>query len=182
MGLAIALIEPKIPPNTGNIARLAGATGTSLHLIEPLGFEMEHPNVRRAGLDYWELVDLWVHPNWQAFRAAVSRERCLYLSTHGTRSYTSAPYVENSVLVFGSETEGMPQRVLEKHAERVYRIPMMEGVRSLNLATAAGIVLYEAIRQLGLELDPRVLWEPKGDNNSDRAADETADTRDGERR
>ncbi len=182
MGLAIALIEPKIPPNTGNIARLAGATGTSLHLIEPLGFEMDHPDVRRAGLDYWELVDLWVHPNWQAFRAAVSRERCLYLSTHGTRSYTSAPYAENSVLVFGSETEGMPRRVLEKHAERIYRIPMTEGVRSLNLATAAGIVLYEAIRQLSLKLDHRILWEPQRGSDSDGAEDATTDTRDGERR
>lgn len=151
MGLAIALIEPQIPPNTGNIARLCAATDTVLHLVGPMGFTLEDDQLRRAGLDYWNAVELWTHPNWQAFRRAVSRERCLYFSAHGHHSYLNAPYARNSVLLFGNETDGMPQRILEKHPERTYRIPMGGAVRSLNLATAAGIVLYEALRQLGME-------------------------------
>lgn len=153
MGLSVALISPQIAPNTGNIARLAGATDTVLHLIEPLGFSIDDAALKRAGLDYWDSVDLWVHPFWRAFRSAVARERCVYFSSHGKRSYLEAPYEPNSVLVFGSETEGMPKRILEKHPERIFRIPMRADVRSLNLATAVGIVLYEAIRKLGFSLD-----------------------------
>lgn len=153
MGLGIALIEPRIPPNTGNIARLCAASDTTLHVVEPLGFSLDDDELRRAGLDYWEHVDLWVHPDWFAFRDAVARERCLYFSAHGTRSYLDAPYAPNSVLVFGNETDGLPPRILEKHPERVFRIPMRQGIRCLNLATAAGIVLYEGIRQAGLVID-----------------------------
>jgi tRNA (cytidine/uridine-2'-O-)-methyltransferase len=116
--------------------------------------------MRRAGLDYWDDVDLWLHPGWGAFRDAVSRQRCLYFSAHGRRSYLDASYAANSVLVFGNETVGMPQRIREKHPERVFRIPMRSTVRNLNLATAVGIVLFEAIRQLGLELDE---MEPFGE-------------------
>ena len=152
MGLAIALIEPQIPPNTGNVARLCAATDSTLHLIEPLGFDLDDPRLRRAGLDYWGGVDLWIHPHWRAFRDAVARERCLYFSSHGSRSYLEAPYAPNSVLVFGNETDGMPPRIREKHAEQLFRIPMGPGVRSLNLATAVGIVLYEAIRRLDLRI------------------------------
>jgi tRNA (cytidine/uridine-2'-O-)-methyltransferase len=152
MGLSIALIEPQIPPNCGGIARLCAATDATLHLIRPLGFSLDDPRFKRAGLDYWDAVDMWVHPQWRAFRDAVSRERCLYFSTHGTNSYLDAPYASNSVLVFGNETQGMPERILDKHAEQTFRIPMSEAVRSLNLATAAGIVLYEAVRQLAMEL------------------------------
>jgi tRNA (cytidine/uridine-2'-O-)-methyltransferase len=153
MGLSVALIEPQIPPNTGNIARLCAATDTSLHLIEPLGFSIADDELRRAGLDYWDDVDLWVHPHWRAFREAVARERCLYFSAHGARSYLDAPYGSNSVLVFGNETDGLPDRILVKHPERVFRIPMRPGIRCLNLATAVGIVLYEGIRQLQLRID-----------------------------
>jgi tRNA (cytidine/uridine-2'-O-)-methyltransferase len=149
MGLAIALIEPQIPPNTGNIARLCAATDTTLHLIEPLGFSLSDPRLERAGVDYWEAVDLWLHPHWRAFRAAVARDRCLYFSAHGTQSYLDAPFTPNSVLLFGNETQGMPERIRTKHPDRLFRIPMGPAVRSLNLATAAGIVLYEAIRRLG---------------------------------
>lgn len=157
MGLAVALIEPQIPPNTGNIARLCAATDTALHLIGPLGFSLRDEELRRAGLDYWDVADLWLHPNWQAFRAAVSRDRCLYFSAHGQHCYFGAPYAPNAVLVFGNESEGLPERIREKHSERVYRVPMRDTVRSLNLATAAGIVLYEALRQLGANLgDPVV--------------------------
>lgn len=155
MGLGIALIEPQIAPNAGNIARLCAATDTTLHLIEPLGFQLDDAHLKRAGLDYWEHVDLWVHPFWRVFREAVSRERCLYVSSHGSRSYLEAPYATNSVLVFGSETQGMPERILEKYPDRIFRVPMREAVRSLNLATTAGIVLYEAVRQVGITLDAR---------------------------
>jgi tRNA (cytidine/uridine-2'-O-)-methyltransferase len=156
MSLALTLIEPQIPPNTGNIARLCAATDTALHLVEPLGFALDDDELRRAGLDYWEHVDLWLHPDWFAFRDAVARERCLYFSVHGSQSYLDAPYAANSVLVFGNETEGLPRRILEKHPERVFRIPMRSGIRCLNLATACGIVLYEALRRTGLVIDERL--------------------------
>ncbi|HEX9729837.1 MAG TPA: tRNA (cytidine(34)-2'-O)-methyltransferase [Gemmatimonadales bacterium] len=148
MALAVALIEPRIPPNTGNIARLCAAAGASLHLIEPLGFALDDDQLRRAGLDYWPEVDLWVHPHWRAFREAVARERCLYFTSHGARPHTDAPYAPNSVLVFGNETQGMPERIREKYPDRLFRIPMTPAVRSLNLANAVAIVTYEAIRQL----------------------------------
>lgn len=153
MGLAIALIEPQIAPNTGNIARLCAATDTVLHLIEPLGFRLDDAQLKRAGLDYWQHVDLWVHPYWRLFRDAVARERCLYFSAHGTRPFGEAPYAANSVLVLGNETVGMPPRILEKYPERVFRVPMRPAIRSLNLATAAGIVLYEAVRQVRIDLE-----------------------------
>jgi tRNA (cytidine/uridine-2'-O-)-methyltransferase len=149
MSLNIALLEPQIPPNTGNIARLCAATESSLHLVEPLGFSIGDADLKRAGLDYWEYVDLWVHPHWRAFRDAMSRERCLYFSANATMPYWDAPCQPNSCLVFGNETMGMPDRILEKYPDRCYTIPMSGKVRSLNLSTAVGIVLYEAIRQVG---------------------------------
>jgi tRNA (cytidine/uridine-2'-O-)-methyltransferase len=156
MPLHVALIQPQIPPNTGNIARLCAATDTSLHLIEPLGFTLDDSSMRRAGLDYWDAVDLWVHPNWFAFRDAMDRGRCLYFSAKAQQSYWDAPYKPNSCLVFGSETEGMPQRILDKHPDRCFTIPMYGPVRSLNLANAVSIVLYEAIRQVGQGRESRV--------------------------
>jgi tRNA (cytidine/uridine-2'-O-)-methyltransferase len=156
MPLHVALIQPQIPPNTGNIARLCAATDTSLHLIEPLGFTINDSTLRRAGLDYWDAVDLWIHPDWFAFRDAMDRGRCLYFSAKAHQSYWEAPYQPNSCLVFGSETEGMPQRILEKHPERCFTIPMYGPVRSLNLANAVSIVLYEAIRQVGRDRESRV--------------------------
>ena len=149
MGLHVALIEPQIPPNTGNIARLCAATGTSLHLIEPLGFSLDDHDLKRAGLDYWDAVDWWVHPTWRHFRDVVAPERCLYFSAHGERPFWDAPFADRRCLVFGNETDGMPLRIREKHPDRVFRIPMTDAVRSLNLATAVGIVLYEAVHQLG---------------------------------
>lgn len=153
MGLSVVLIEPQIPPNTGNIARLCAATDTALHVVEPMAFRLDDPHLNRAGLDYWEQVDLWVHPGWRAFRESISRERCLYFSSHGHRSYLEASYMPNSVLVFGNETAGMPRRIREKHPDQLFRIPMRECVRSLNLSTAVGIVLYDALRRLGTDLD-----------------------------
>ena len=152
MALHVALIQPQIPPNTGNIARLCAATDSPLHLIGPLGFSLDAREVRRAGLDYWDKTDLWVHQDWYAFRDAISRDRCLYFSANAENDYRRAPFLDRGVLVFGSETEGMPVRILEKHPERCFRIPMPGDVRSLNLANAVSIVLYEGLRQLGLEL------------------------------
>lgn len=146
----VVLIEPRIPPNTGSIARLCAATDTPLHLIEPLGFSLDEREVRRAGLDYWDRVDLWVHPGWGAFRDAIARDRCLYFSANATRDYRRAPYRLNSCLIFGNETDGLPQRILEKHPQRCFRIPMPGDVRSLNLANAVSVVLYEGLRQLGV--------------------------------
>ena len=152
MALHVALIQPTIPPNTGNIARLCAATDSPFHLIGPLGFSLDAREVRRAGLDYWDKVDLWVHPDWYTFRDAISRERCLYFSANAERDYRRAPFRDGRVLVFGSETDGMPPRILEKYPERCFRIPMPGEVRSLNLANAVSVVLYEGLRQLGLEL------------------------------
>ena len=152
MALHVALIQPQIPPNTGNIARLCAATDSPLHLIEPLGFSLDAREVRRAGLDYWDKTDLWLHSDWYAFRDAISRDRCLYFSANAERDYRRAPYRDRCVLVFGSETEGMPVRILEKHPERCFRIPMSAEVRSLNLANAVSVVLYEGLRQMGLEV------------------------------
>ena len=152
MALHVALIQPQIPPNTGNIARLCAATDTPLHVIAPLGFSIEPREVTRAGLDYGDTVDLWVHPDWFAFRDAISRSRCLYFSANAHLDYRGAPYRDRAVLVFGSETEGMPTRILEKHPDRCFRIPMPGDIRSLNLANAVSVVLYEALRQLGVGL------------------------------
>ena len=149
MALHVALIEPKIPPNTGNIARLCAAAGAPLHLIEPLGFSVDDKEVKRAGLDYWDKVDLWMHPDWFAFRDAIARDRCLYFSANATRDLSEAPFTWNSVLIFGNETDGMPARILEKHPERCFRIPMPGEVRSLNLANAVSVVLYEGLRRIG---------------------------------
>jgi tRNA (cytidine/uridine-2'-O-)-methyltransferase len=148
MALHVALVEPQIPPNTGNIARLCAVTGSSLHLIEPLGFSLAAPEVKRAGLDYWDAVDLWVHRDWSGFCDAVAPARCLYFSTHGEHSFWNAPYCDSSVLVFGREDAGLPESIRQEHADRLYRVPMLDAARSLNLATVVGIVVYEALRQL----------------------------------
>ena len=143
MTLHIALIQPQIPPNTGNIARLCAGADVPLHLIGPLGFEVDDRHVKRAGLDYWDKVDLWVHGDWFEFRDAIARERCLYFSSNAEREFTSAPFAANSVLLFGNESDGLPARILEKHPDRCFRVPMPGGIRSMNLANAVSVVLYE---------------------------------------
>lgn len=146
----VVLFEPEIPPNTGSVARLCAATLTPLHLIEPLGFKIDDKHLKRAGLDYWEFVDLRVHPSWDDFLAALSPKRLLFLSKRATRSYTSIEYRADDYLVFGPETRGLPQRLLDLDPSAALRIPMMgAGVRSLNLSNAVSIVLYEGLRQLG---------------------------------
>jgi tRNA (cytidine/uridine-2'-O-)-methyltransferase len=156
MALHVALIEPRIPPNTGNIARLCAAAGAPLHLIEPLGFSIDDREVKRAGLDYWDKVDLWVHPDWFEFRDAIARDRCLYFSANAIRPLSEAPFAWNSVLIFGNETDGMPARILEKHPDRCFRIPMPGEVRSLNLGNAVSVVLYEGLRRIGAPVPEEV--------------------------
>jgi tRNA (cytidine/uridine-2'-O-)-methyltransferase len=146
----VVLFQPEIPPNTGSIARLCAATLTPLHLIEPLGFKIDDRHLKRAGLDYWQFVDLRVHKSWDEFLAAGPVKELLYFSKRAMRSYTTARYQENYYLVFGSETRGLPQHLLNANSDFSYRIPMAgEGVRSLNLSNAVSIVLYEGLRQLG---------------------------------
>ena len=146
----VVLYQPEIPPNTGSIARLCAATLTTLHLIEPLGFSIDDRHLKRAGLDYWEFVDLRVHASWHDFLRHGENKNLLYFSKKATESYTRAHYQEHDYLVFGPETRGLPQHLLDRNKDRSYRIPMLgEGVRSLNLSNAVSIVLYEALRQLG---------------------------------
>ncbi len=147
--LNIILVEPEIPPNTGNIARLCAATGTRLHLIEPLGFQITSSHLRRAGLDYWDSVDLTRHSSLAAFHQSQNIPRCFYFSTRARLSYTEVTYQPGDALIFGSESKGLPDQVLEAHAAQTLGIPIRtEHVRSLNLANAVSIVLYEALRQI----------------------------------
>jgi tRNA (cytidine/uridine-2'-O-)-methyltransferase len=149
--LNIVLVRPEIPQNSGSIARLAAATRTRLHLVGPLGYSLEDRYLKRAGLDYWPLVDLRSYAGWEAFAAEHEQARCRYFSVHAARSYLEAPYAGGDFLVFGSETKGLGREFLAAHAEASYRIPIFEpGVRSLNLANAVSIVVYEALRQIGI--------------------------------
>jgi tRNA (cytidine/uridine-2'-O-)-methyltransferase len=149
--LRIALWEPEIPPNTGNIARLCAATACPLHLIGPLGFRIDEKSLRRAGLDYWDSVDLHRHDTLADFEKILQSEdgRLFCLSAHAATPYTKIPFKHGDCLLFGAETRGLPPEVLERYHAQCYTIPMLSGkVRSLNLATSAGIVLYEGLRQL----------------------------------
>lgn len=149
--LHIVLIEPEIPPNTGNIARLCAATGIHLHLVGKLGFSLDDRYLKRAGLDYWPSVNLQRWDHFQALREAHPQARFWYASKKAERSYTQASYAAGDFLVFGKETKGLPEGLLLKAGGQAIRIPIFTAsVRSLNLATAAGIVAYEALRQLGM--------------------------------
>ena len=149
-GLHVALIEPEIPPNTGNIARMCAATFTPLHLVGKLGFRTDDKAVRRAGLDYWSEVDLRHHLNIDGLYSALPECRFLYFTTKAQRAYTDFHYEAGDCLIFGRETRGLPEELLEANWDRCLTIPMPNTkVRSLNLATSVGIVLFEAIRQLG---------------------------------
>ena len=147
--LHLALWEPEIPPNTGNIARLCAATATVLHLIGRLGFRIDDRELKRAGLDYWPDVRLVQHATFGEFEAAVGTDRIICIETNGERYYTQASYQPGDCLLFGNESHGLPLTIRERYAHRTFGIPMPGGnVRSLNLATSAGIVLFEALRQL----------------------------------
>jgi len=148
--IRIALVEPEIPPNTGNIARLCAATNVPLHIVGATGFRLDDRAVRRAGLDYWPHVILSRHPNLSNLQESLPATRFLYLTTKATRSYTDWVFGPDDCLVFGRETRGLPESVLKSNWDHCLTIPMPNPkVRSLNLATAVAIVLYEALRQTG---------------------------------
>jgi tRNA (cytidine/uridine-2'-O-)-methyltransferase len=146
----VVLVAPEIPQNTGSIGRLCVATGSTLHLIDPLGFTIDDRHLRRAGLDYWKHVHVVRHPDWATFEARRPAGRLLCFSARAARSYTTLRYGEDDLLVFGGESRGLPPAIRAAHADATFGIPLAtEQVRSLNLANAVAIVLYEALRQQG---------------------------------
>jgi tRNA (cytidine/uridine-2'-O-)-methyltransferase len=148
--LSIALVEPEIPPNTGNVARLCAATNTPLHIVGVTGFRMDDRALRRAGLDYWPEVKLTRHRDLDALYQSLPAARFIYLTTKADRLYTDWNFQAGDCLVFGRETRGLPEELLHANWDRCLKIPILNpNVRSLNLATAVGIVLFEALRQLG---------------------------------
>ena len=156
--LHVVLLEPEIPANTGNIARTCAATGTRLHLIRPLGFDISEKAVRRAGLDYWPMVDLQVYDNLADFFRQNSVEQLWCLTTKAPRTYTQVRFYPDCYLLFGPETRGLPEDFLARHPETCLRLPMRAQARSLNLSNAVAITVYEALRQLDF---PGLLREGK---------------------
>jgi tRNA (cytidine/uridine-2'-O-)-methyltransferase len=143
----VVLVEPEIPPNTGNVGRLCLATQSTLHLIKPFGFTLDNRQLKRAGLDYWEDVDVQTWKSFEEFQRAQRPDaRYFFLTTKTDRAYYDVEFKEGDFLVFGRETKGLPEKLLEANADSCLTIPM-HGTRSLNLATAVGIVLFEAVRQ-----------------------------------
>ncbi len=148
-GFNVVLVEPEIPPNTGNVARTCVMTSTRLHLVEPLGFSLSDRDVRRSGLDYWKYLDLQVHPDFPALKKINPQGRFIFFSTCGSCYYHQLSYQVNDFLVFGCETKGLPRAILGE-AKLIVRIPMVEQIpRSLNLGNSVALVLYEALRQKG---------------------------------
>ena len=145
--LNIVLVEPEIPANTGNIARTCAATGSVLHLIKPLGFDISDKAVKRAGLDYWRLVDVRVYENLDAFFQKTGAENIWLLSTKAPRAYTEASFSGDCYLFFGKETKGLPETFLAEHYDRCLRIPIRSEARSLNLSNSVAVVVFEALRQ-----------------------------------
>jgi tRNA (cytidine/uridine-2'-O-)-methyltransferase len=147
--LHIVLVEPEIPPNTGNVARLCAATGCALHLVEPLGFSIADRELKRAGLDYWDALDVVVHPSLDDFLENW-RGPLWFASTRGSVRHDAAAYESGDALLFGKETAGLPQRLIAANADRTLRVPMRPGaVRSINLSVAVGIVAYAALARIG---------------------------------
>lgn len=145
--LNIVLVEPEIPQNTGNIARTCAATGASLHLVRPLGFFIDDKKLKRAGLDYWHMLDITYYDNLEDFFEKTKGGNYFYFSTKGTHRHSDAEYPDNSYLVFGKETKGLPEELLLKNPENTVRIPMIDEARSLNLSNSAAIAVYEVLRQ-----------------------------------
>ena len=146
--LNIVLVEPEIPQKCGNIARTCAATHSVLHLIRPLGFDISEKAVRRAGLDYWSSVDVRVYENLEDFFAKNTVREMWCLSTKAPRCYTEASYSDGCFLFFGKESKGLPEEFLEEHRKETVRIPMLPGIRSLNLSNSVAVTVYEALRQL----------------------------------
>ena len=146
----IVLVQPEIPPNAGNVIRLAANTGSRLHLVQPLGFTLEDRQLRRAGLDYHEMASVTVHRDWEACRHALGERRLFAFSTRGTRSYAEIEFRVGDTFVFGAETRGLPEQLLEEFPDAMrLRLPMLAGNRSLNLSNAVAVVVFEAWRQIG---------------------------------
>ena len=147
MTINIALIEPEIPQNTGNIARTCAAVGARLHLVKPLGFEIDDRKLKRAGLDYWSELDITYYENLAEFLEVNSSAPMFFFTTKAPRSYCDVSYPDGSFIVFGKETAGLPEKLLEENPEKCVRIPMREHLRSLNLSNSAAIAVYEILRQ-----------------------------------
>ena len=145
----IVLVEPEIPANTGNIARTCAVTGSSLHLVRPLGFSTDDRYLKRAGLDYWHLLDLHYHDSIEELLSAYAGAKFLFVTTRGKKFYSQFSYGPDDFLVFGRETRGLPVTLLERYPEWCARIPMINDARSLNLGNSVALVLYEALRQQG---------------------------------
>ncbi len=149
MGFNIVLIEPEIPMNTGNIGRLSLASGSKLHLVKPFGFELNDKRVKRAGLDYWQHISLFIYENIDDFYIKNKGKKFAYFSSHGTQDYCAIDYTDEMFLIFGKESVGLSEKVLTENADLVYNIPIYSThIRSLNLANAVSIVVYEGIRNL----------------------------------
>ncbi|MGB1308914.1 MAG: tRNA (cytidine(34)-2'-O)-methyltransferase [Oceanihabitans sp.] len=149
MPLNIVLIEPEIPNNTGNIGRLALASGSNLHLVKPFGFEITDTRLKRAGLDYWQHLNLHYYENTEDFFNKNKDANMVFLSSHGTKNHWDIAFQDNLFLVFGKESKGLPKSILKKHAEQLFKIPLYsKHVRSLNLANAVSIVVYEGLKKL----------------------------------
>lgn len=149
--LNIVLYEPEIPQNTGNIARTCAATGARLHLIEPLGFELSDRQLKRAGLDYWHLLDITVHKTLEAFWEKEQPQEFYFSTTKAEHCYSDCSYPEGCYLFFGPETRGLPEWLLQKAPDRCIRLPMIEGARSLNLSNSVAVLSYEVLRQQGFD-------------------------------
>ncbi|GGW71764.1 tRNA (cytidine/uridine-2'-O-)-methyltransferase [Winogradskyella epiphytica] len=149
MPLNIVLIEPEIPNNTGNIGRLALASGSKLHLVKPFGFEIDDKRLKRAGLDYWQHLDVVYYDNIDDFFQRNKTAKMVFLSSHGTQSHWDIKFQDELFIVFGKESVGLPKPLLEKHKESLFKIPLYsDSIRSLNLANAVSIIVYEGLRQL----------------------------------
>lgn len=147
----VVLLEPEIPQNTGNISRTCAATGISLHMIEPFGFEITDAKLKRAGLDYWQYLDVHYYKNIEDFYQKNKDGVYYYFSTKAPKCYTDVSYAENSYLIFGKESAGIPEEILKSNLDKCVRIPMLEHIRSLNLSNSVAIAVYEALRQNSFE-------------------------------
>lgn len=149
MGFNIVLIEPEIPMNTGNIGRLSLASGSALHLVKPFGFELDDSRLKRAGLDYWKHISLKIYEDIDEFFSVNKDESMVYFSSHGENNYSSINYQDNMFFIFGKESVGLPKNIIDENADKVYKIPIYSNhVRSLNLANAVSIVVYDGLKSI----------------------------------
>ena len=147
----IVMVEPEIPQNTGNVARTCAATGAALHLVKPMGFEIDDRKLKRAGLDYWDKLDITYYDSLDDFMKKNEGENLFYFTTKAPKAYTEVVYPERVFILFGKETAGLPESLLYKNPERCVRIPMRNGLRSLNLSNSVAIAVYEIFRQRGFD-------------------------------